>query len=512
MAYFITQPTGVGAGADNEALDDAWLTRPVEIHASIIAGASYLHTLLDKPSDSSATLATPTAQVATITPDVTGTLRVRTRTTTAATPAVVTYVTRVIRVKRDAAGALLNGGICPTAFGELPGEANYGGNARGYIAQHEENWRAIESEAAAGDVYTYAPTLASVKAASGAFLRGVTTGGLLVTPGADNEPVTLTGKNANGTTTKSTALEIGPAGPDQQTPWHFLTSGGVKILAFRRNRVTVGETVLNELEISQSDLVTTTDHMTITGTAFNVQPTGNVEFNGKRRLVMTHGLGWSTDFLEFDTAETGGTHHEVMRCRNRWIGATEWEIENTVASYSLIWQQDASAAGGVMTIRGQRGFAGFVGGDLVIGAGDGGTLGTNAPGVTRIKSGTPVANVGGKIAFEHADGTRWLEAHQSGSGNTQITGGPSGSLTHAVEVKGTYVIADGAIQTILRRGGADRITCGVDGVGLSGNVGFYGAATAAKPTVTGSRGGNAALASLLTGLAALGLITDSSTA
>jgi hypothetical protein len=40
-------------------------------------------------------------------------------------------------------------------------------------------------------------------------------------------------------------------------------------------------------------------------------------------------------------------------------------------------------------------------------------------------------------------------------------------------------------------------------------VGFYGAAPAVKPTVTGSRGSNAALASLLTSLAALGLITDS---
>jgi len=40
---------------------------------------------------------------------------------------------------------------------------------------------------------------------------------------------------------------------------------------------------------------------------------------------------------------------------------------------------------------------------------------------------------------------------------------------------------------------------------------FYGAAPAAKPTVTGSKGGNAALASLLTALATLGLITDSTT-
>ncbi len=43
-------------------------------------------------------------------------------------------------------------------------------------------------------------------------------------------------------------------------------------------------------------------------------------------------------------------------------------------------------------------------------------------------------------------------------------------------------------------------------------VGFYGTLPAAQQTVTGSRGGNAALASLLTALAATGLIVDSTTA
>ncbi len=43
-------------------------------------------------------------------------------------------------------------------------------------------------------------------------------------------------------------------------------------------------------------------------------------------------------------------------------------------------------------------------------------------------------------------------------------------------------------------------------------IGFFATTPAAKPTVSGSRGGNAALASLLTGLAGLGLITDSTTA
>lgn len=47
-------------------------------------------------------------------------------------------------------------------------------------------------------------------------------------------------------------------------------------------------------------------------------------------------------------------------------------------------------------------------------------------------------------------------------------------------------------------------------VGPSGEIGFFGTSMIAKQTVTGSRGGNVALASLLTALAAYGLIVDSS--
>lgn len=42
-------------------------------------------------------------------------------------------------------------------------------------------------------------------------------------------------------------------------------------------------------------------------------------------------------------------------------------------------------------------------------------------------------------------------------------------------------------------------------------IGFFSAVPIAKPTVTGAKGGNAALASLLTALANLGLLTDNST-
>lgn len=68
-----------------------------------------------------------------------------------------------------------------------------------------------------------------------------------------------------------------------------------------------------------------------------------------------------------------------------------------------------------------------------------------------------------------------------------------------------------APDTNLYRSAADVLKTD-DALSIGGNVGFYNTTPAAKPTVSGSRGGNAALASLLTALAGLGLITDSTTA
>lgn len=46
---------------------------------------------------------------------------------------------------------------------------------------------------------------------------------------------------------------------------------------------------------------------------------------------------------------------------------------------------------------------------------------------------------------------------------------------------------------------------------VNGNLGFFNTTPVAKPTVTGSRSDGTALASLITALASLGLITDSTT-
>jgi hypothetical protein len=70
----------------------------------------------------------------------------------------------------------------------------------------------------------------------------------------------------------------------------------------------------------------------------------------------------------------------------------------------------------------------------------------------------------------------------------------------------TGVYSPTADEVAITAGGALQDTIG------NATRGFFGTAATTKKTVTGSRGGNAALASLLTALAAYGLIIDSSTA
>ena len=91
------------------------------------------------------------------------------------------------------------------------------------------------------------------------------------------------------------------------------------------------------------------------------------------------------------------------------------------------------------------------------------------------------------------------------NGGTQIVSGGIATGTGESGVK---------IQTAVAgtSGTADRTPTNVAIEALGNKLAFNGATPVTKPTVTGSRGGNAALASLLTALAQLGLITDSTTA
>jgi len=95
-------------------------------------------------------------------------------------------------------------------------------------------------------------------------------------------------------------------------------------------------------------------------------------------------------------------------------------------------------------------------------------------------------------------GLRFIrEYHASGNGSSRIYHKGTGQ----VEID---AVDGGAVA--LRVAFTNRIKCDATGIG------FFNSATVAKPTVSGSRGGNAALASLLTELANLGLITNSTSA
>lgn len=69
---------------------------------------------------------------------------------------------------------------------------------------------------------------------------------------------------------------------------------------------------------------------------------------------------------------------------------------------------------------------------------------------------------------------------------------------------GVIQLASG--QLTLVAAGTNVITCAAN------KLGFFGATPASKPTISGSRAANAALASLITQLATLGLVTDGTTA
>lgn len=86
--------------------------------------------------------------------------------------------------------------------------------------------------------------------------------------------------------------------------------------------------------------------------------------------------------------------------------------------------------------------------------------------------------------------------------NIEITSGSL--LAQTAEFLDNVTISDGTF--IVEDSGNSRLEIGSTGIG------FFGSAQVAKPTVVGSRAGNAALNSLLSELANLGLVTNSTTA
>jgi hypothetical protein len=121
------------------------------------------------------------------------------------------------------------------------------------------------------------------------------------------------------------------------------------------------------------------------------------------------------------------------------------------------------------------------------GAGDSGDL--------SITAGNAAAGKGGNIGITAGTGT------PAG----KVTIGPV--LTVGGATANTFTVTPGAT-------GSDPVVVasGTPGIQFNSRTGFNSTVPIAKPTITGSRAGNAAVASLLTALALYGLVTDSTSA
>jgi len=110
-------------------------------------------------------------------------------------------------------------------------------------------------------------------------------------------------------------------------------------------------------------------------------------------------------------------------------------------------------------------------------------------------TGTPATNFGSAM--------RWLL-------ESSTTADQNAAQINVVWTTATHASRQAAMIFYAYDAGAAREFMRGSTNGSAPTIGFLGAGAVARQTVTGSRGGNAALASVLTALANLGLITDSS--
>lgn len=108
----------------------------------------------------------------------------------------------------------------------------------------------------------------------------------------------------------------------------------------------------------------------------------------------------------------------------------------------------------------------------------------------------------GSVEFRNAANNANISAVRSHPNNSLAFG----DAGHRSVISGSYLLISPAISASMQVASTDRIA--VDGAG----IGFYNVAPAPRPTISGSRGTNAALGSLLHLLQHFGLIVDSTTA
>ena len=126
--------------------------------------------------------------------------------------------------------------------------------------------------------------------------------------------------------------------------------------------------------------------------------------------------------------------------------------------------------------------------------------GTGAVRVSMQGGTTPTAGAGSAITSLGGQ-TGSIQTFATGTSGTDFAIS-SATNTHTFNLPDASATARGVVSTGTQTFAGDK--------NFNDDIGFYGTAAQAKQTVTGSRGANVALASLLTALDTIGLLTDNS--
>ena len=109
----------------------------------------------------------------------------------------------------------------------------------------------------------------------------------------------------------------------------------------------------------------------------------------------------------------------------------------------------------------------------------------------------------GLIDFTYEDGQNNISVRGYNNAGTALVGSPASNDVINFNIAGSTTYSYAQLPQQFNVTSSFAVN--------TNQVGFYGASAIAKPTISGSKGGNAALSSLLTQLSALGLVTDSTT-
>lgn len=228
----------------------------------------------------------------------------------------------------------------------------------------------------------------------------------------------------------------------------------------------------------------------------NTTSSGLINFPGSGELTTSGGgsLSLNTSTIKYGIS---GSTTSIQPANNTTNGATG---DQTI--FSAMACTGTTSTGGALSLRSGNGTT--VAGDVTIINGVSTNTTFSSTSVTFTMQTVQFTANQTNCIFKQADNTTnsataaTLTVRAANATGTTSTGGD------LIVASGTGTTANGSVK--INSGSTTRIQA--NGTGL----GFFNATPIAKPTVTGAKGGNAALASLLTQLVSLGLITDSSTA